>query len=93
MNQNPITIEIEKRLQTQLSPVKLEIIDDSAKHAGHAGARENPGAGHYKVLICSSSFAGKNKIQRHRMVYEAIGSLMHTSIHALQLETKSPDEL
>ncbi len=82
---------IEQRLRTALAPLRLEIVDDSAKHAGHAGARES-GGGHYNVTIVSAAFAGKNLIERHRLVYGALGELMHKDIHALSLQALSPDE-
>jgi len=74
-----------------LEPVQLEIIDDSHKHAGHAGARE--GGGHYVLRIVSAQFAGKNTVARHRMIYSAMGDLMKREIHALTLQALAPDEL
>jgi BolA protein len=74
-----------------LEPVQLEIIDDSHKHAGHAGARE--GGGHYMLRIVSAQFAGKNTVARHRMIYSAMGDLMKREIHALTLQALAPDEL
>ncbi len=83
--------QIEQQLRAALAPQRLEIVDDSAKHAGHAGARES-GGGHYNVTIVSAAFAGKNLIERHRLVYGALGELMHKDIHALSLQALSPDE-
>ena len=83
--------QIEQRLRAALAPQRLDIVDDSAKHAGHAGARES-GGGHYNVTIVSAAFAGKNLIERHRLVYGALGELMHKDIHALSLQALSPDE-
>ena len=74
-----------------LEPVQLEIIDESHKHAGHAGARE--GGGHYVMRIVSAQFAGKNTVARHRMIYSAMGDLMKREIHALTLQALAPDEL
>jgi BolA protein len=74
-----------------LEPLQLEIIDESHKHAGHAGARE--GGGHYVVRIVSAQFAGKNTVARHRMIYSAMGDLMKREIHALTLQALAPDEL
>ena len=88
---NARVAQIEQRLRTALAPQRLEIVDDSAKHAGHAGARES-GGGHYNVTIVSAAFAGKNLIERHRLVYGALGELMHKDIHALSLQALSPDE-
>ncbi|MCP5196904.1 MAG: BolA family transcriptional regulator [Gammaproteobacteria bacterium] len=78
---------IEERLRTILTPDALEIIDDSAAHAGHAGAREG---GHFTVRIVSTAFAGKTLIQRHRLVYEAVADLMHREIHALSIPLAMP---
>lgn len=72
-----------------LSPLRVELADDSAQHAGHAGAR---GGGHYRLLVVSAQFAGKSTVQRHRMVYDALGNLMHSRIHALSIRSLTPDE-
>jgi BolA family transcriptional regulator, general stress-responsive regulator len=81
---------IEEKLTTALNPTHLEIIDESHKHAGHAGARE--GGGHFVVTIVSDQFAEKTLVQRHRMVYSAIDDLMKTAIHALSIQAHTPDE-
>jgi BolA protein len=88
---NARVTQIEQRLRAALAPLRLEIVDDSAKHAGHAGARES-GGGHFNVTIVSAAFAGKGLIERHRLVYGALGELMHKDIHALSLQALSPDE-
>ncbi|HPF57652.1 MAG TPA: BolA family protein [Candidatus Competibacteraceae bacterium] len=81
---------IEERLRAALAPDSLEIIDDSAAHAGHAGAREG---GHFTVSIISTAFAGKTLIQRHRLVYAAVADLMHGEIHALSIaKARTPGE-
>lgn len=82
---------IDQRLRETFAPEALEIEDDSAAHAGHAGARS--GKGHFNVLIVAEAFAGKPLLERHRMVYEALGELMHTDIHALSVKALAPDEL
>jgi BolA protein len=74
-----------------LSPESLEITDDSAGHAGHAGAAPG-GNTHWSVAIVSRSFAGKPTIARHRMVYSALGDLMNNPIHALRITARAPDE-
>jgi len=74
-----------------LDPVRLDIRDDSAKHAGHAGARA--GGGHFAMTIVSSRFAGKPLMARHRMVYDALGSLMEHEIHAVSIDAKTPEEI
>ncbi|MEN8107574.1 MAG: BolA family protein [Pseudomonadota bacterium] len=83
--------KIRALLQGALEPSELEIVDESAKHAGHAGAAS--GGGHYIVTIVADAFTGKNLIQRHRLVYDAVGDMMHSDIHALSIQAKSPDEL
>lgn len=80
---------LRERLQNAFAPQQLEITDDSHKHAGHAGAR---GGGHFVAHIVSDAFAGKNTLQRHRMVYDAVGELMNTEIHALNIKAETPEE-
>jgi BolA protein len=82
---------IRARLVQALQPTALEIIDESARHAGHAGAAS--GGGHYIVQIVSPAFQGRNPLQRHRMVYDAVGDLLHTQIHALSIQAKTPQEV
>jgi len=82
--------EMRKRLAA-LDPVSLDIVDESHKHAGHAGARE--GGGHFVVKIVSRQFAGKNTVARHRMIYSALGEMMKRDIHALTLHTHVPGEV
>ena len=74
----------------ELNPLQFELIDDSAKHAGHAGAKG--GGGHYRLLIVSAAFSGKPTVARHRLVYEALGDLMQCKIHALSIQSLAPDE-
>jgi BolA family transcriptional regulator, general stress-responsive regulator len=81
---------IQKVLRETLSPSHLEIEDNSAKHAGHAGARS--GSGHYRVLVVSELFEGKSLIEQHRMVNEALRPLFKDEIHALALKTFSPSQ-
>ncbi len=90
-NVNSARIEAIKQLLTEaLSPEHLEIIDESHLHAGHTGAKS--GKGHFDAIIVSAAFAGKNPLQRHRMVYDALGDLMHSDIHALSIRARTPDE-
>ena len=82
---------IRERLTNAFAPSALDIQDDSAKHAGHAGARA--GGGHFNVHIVASAFVGKPLVERHRMVYAALGDAMRNDvIHALSIQAKSPDE-
>lgn len=80
---------IKDRLAT-LQPTRLDVIDDSAQHAGHAGARD--GGGHYRVHIVSERFAGLPTMARHRLVYDALGTLMEGAIHALSITARTPAE-
>jgi BolA protein len=73
-----------------LEPVSVEIGDDSALHAGHAGARS--GGGHYRLAIVSSRFAGLSTVARHRLIYAILGELMHRQIHALSIDARTPDQ-
>jgi BolA protein len=77
-------------VQDTLHPVRLEIRDDSAAHAGHHGGG---GKGHFYVRIVSDAFSGKSLVERHRLVHDALAELLETDIHALALSTKAPDEL
>lgn len=82
---------IESRLRTVLQPESLTITDESAAHAGHAGARD--GGGHYAVTIVASVFRGRPPLARHRLVHEALGELMGREVHALRISALAPDEL
>jgi len=84
------TAMLRERLDRELQPVALEIIDESAKHAGHAGAAS--GGGHFVVSIVSPAFENKTLIQRHRLVYAAVDDIMHSEIHALSIVAKTPEE-
>jgi BolA protein len=84
------TIEQMHKSLSALCPAALEVFDDSAKHAGHAGARD--GGGHYRVSIVASCFAGLPTMKRHRLVYDALGPLMKREIHALSISAKTPQE-
>ena len=74
---------------TALKPTVLDIQDESHLHAGHAG---NTGGGHYNIVIVSEAFAGLTLIKRHRLVYDTVGDLMKTAIHALSIKAKTPTE-
>lgn len=79
---------IRQRLAQSLDPTVLEIEDQSHLHAGHPGARD--GRGHFAVIIVSEKFAGSAPLKRHRMVYDAVGDMMETDIHALTIDAKPP---
>ena len=81
---------LEQRLRAALDPIEIEIIDDSHLHAGHAGAAD--GRGHFSVNVVSERFARLPVVRRHRLVYEAVGDLMTTDIHALSIRALAPGE-
>lgn len=78
------TAEIQKRLTENFSPSVLEVIDDSAKHIGHAGSQG--GAGHYIVIIVADTFKNKSRTAAHREIYAVLGDLIPDEIHALQIK-------
>lgn len=83
---------IETLIRERLAPLvpeTLELLDESGLHVGHPGAT---GGGHYRLTVVSPRFAGKSRVMRHRMVYEALESLMQHDIHALALVTRAPGE-
>jgi len=80
---------IRAAIEKELAPTLLDIVDDSARHAGHAGAREG---GHFKVSVVSAAFRGKSAIQRHRLVFAAVAGLMRSDIHALNIDARTPEE-
>jgi BolA protein len=83
--------QIEAKLRAALRPESLDLIDDSHKHAGHAGARG--GAGHFDLTIVSEKFSGVNTVGRHRLIYEALAEMMLGEIHALSIKAFSPEEI
>lgn len=88
-------MSVSDKIRERLAPLEaetLEIVDESAQHAGHAGAAPG-GETHWRLSIVSRRFAGQPTVARHRMVYEALGSLMQDPIHALAISARSPDEL
>lgn len=85
-----VPAEMRRRLGS-LAPLRLELHDESALHAGHAGAAPG-GNTHWRLTIVSAAFAGKPVVARHRMVYQALGDLMQQPVHALAITARSPDE-
>jgi BolA protein len=77
-------------VQDRLQPLRLDIRDDSAAHAGHAGGG---GKGHFRLLIVAACFSGRTLVQRHRLVHDALAELLVEEIHALALVTKAPEEM
>lgn len=84
-------VDMMRQRLAALSPVSIEIIDESQRHAGHAGARN--GGGHYTLRIVSAQFGGKNTMERHRMIYFVLGGMMKREIHALHIKAHAPDEV
>lgn len=85
-----VAARIRERLAA-LEPLELQLVDESAQHAGHAGARPG-GNTHWRLTIVSPRFAGKSTVARHRMVYQALGELMQNPIHALAINARAPEE-
>ena len=81
-------IELIQQALALLEPTLLEVVDDSARHAGHAGAAT--GLGHFNVLIEAKVFAGLSPVARHKLVYQALGSLLETDIHAVGIQARVP---
>ena len=86
----PTLDEISQRLRERMPEAQFDIDDDSHRHAGHAGAAG--GAGHYRLQIVSTRFAGLSTVARHRLVYDCFGDWMPHRIHALSIVARSPDE-
>ena len=86
-----VAAEIEKRLRAALSPQRLAVIDDSARHRGHAG-HDPRGESHFTVDVVSSVFSGKSRVARHRLVNQALASLLAERVHALAIVARAPEE-
>jgi len=81
--------KIRRALEERLSAADVQVADESSAHVGHAGAREG---GHFRVRVVSEQFRGRSPLARHRMVYEAVGTLMGHGIHALAIDAQTPEE-
>ncbi len=87
----PVATEMLKRLNSALSPTRVELVDDSEQHRGHGGY--NPAVeSHFTLTIESAQFAGKSRVERQRMVYSALGVLMESRVHALSIRASAPGE-
>lgn len=82
---------IKERLTSALTPSELDLVDESALHAGHAGARPQ-GESHFRLLIVSERFENCSRLERQRLVYQALGDLMRTDVHALSIKALTPHE-
>ena len=87
---SPRADRIKSVLEHAFAPARVTVLDDSARHASHAGARD--GAGHFAVRIESQEFTGRSRLERHRLVYQALAELLPREIHALNIEAVSPDD-
>jgi BolA protein len=81
--------QLRTAIERALAPRSLEIVDDSARHAGHAGARSG---GHFRVTLVAEAFRGRSPLERHRLVYDAVAPLMQDGVHALNIVARTPDE-
>jgi BolA protein len=82
---------IEHQLQAQLAPTQLEVLDESAAHAGHMGANDQGFGTHFRVRIASPAFDGKSRVACHRLVYDAMQNFIDQGLHALAIEiVKAP---
>jgi BolA protein len=87
----PVATEMLRRLNSALSPTRIELVDDSEQHRGHGGY--NPaGESHFTLRIESAAFAGKSRVERQRMIYGALGELMRERVHALSIRASAPGE-
>ena len=87
----PVATEMLRRLNSALSPARIDLVDDSEQHRGHGGY--NPaGESHFSLRIESAAFAGKSRVERQRMIYVALGDLMRERVHALSIRVTAPGE-
>ena len=86
----PVEARLRSALEQAFAPTTLEILDDSAAHAGHPGSRSG---GHYRVRVVAEAFRGYSALERHRLVYAAVAPLLSGSVHALNIVARTPDEL
>ena len=87
----PVATEMLARLNSALSPMRIDLADDSEQHRGHGGY--NPaGESHFSLRIESAAFAGKNRVERQRMIYAPLGDLMRERVHALSIRATAPEE-
>jgi BolA protein len=87
----PVAAEMLRRLNSALNPTRIELTDDSEQHRGHGGS--NPeGESHFSLSIESPAFAGKNRVERQRMIYAALGELMQARVHALSIRASAPED-
>ena len=85
----PVAAEIDRRLRAALTPARLAVIDDSEKHRGHAG-HDARGESHFTVEIVAEAFRGRSRVERHRLVNQALGELLAERVHALAIRAEAP---
>jgi BolA family transcriptional regulator, general stress-responsive regulator len=86
-----VAATIRSRLTAAFEPERLDLVDESARHVGHAGARPE-GESHFRLEIVAEAFAGKSRLERQRLVYAALGELMRGEVHALSISALTPEE-
>lgn len=87
----PVATALRNKLTAAFAPARLDIVDESHRHAGHAGARPE-GETHFRIEIVAAAFAGRSRVERQRLVYAALAEELKTRVHALQLTTRTPEE-
>lgn len=87
----PVAAEMLRRLKSAITPAIINLVDDSEQHRGHGGYNPS-GESHFSLQIESPAFAGKNRVERQRMIYAAIGDLMESRVHALSIRATAPGE-
>ena len=93
MSAGPTVAQLEQRLRERLDPTRLEVLDESYQHAGHAGANDTGYGTHFRVRIASQLFTGRTRVARHRLVYDALQDFIDQGLHALAIETEeSPNK-
>lgn len=88
MSSAPTATQLEQRLRERLAPTRLEVLDESHQHNGHAGANDTGFGTHFRVRIASQQFTGKSRVARHRLVYDALQDFIAQGLHALAIETE-----
>jgi BolA family transcriptional regulator, general stress-responsive regulator len=91
MTLGPVGETLSRTLEKSFAPQRLEVIDESHLHAGHAGSHPH-GESHFRIHIVSSAFSGKSRVERHRMVNDAVAGLLQSRVHALAIKASAPDD-
>jgi BolA protein len=90
MSTGPTALQLDERLRDRLAPTRLEVLDESHHHAGHAGSNGSGFGTHFRVRIASHLFTGLSRVARHRLVYDSLQDFMDQGLHALAIETADP---